>query len=61
MLCKKFDDNIKFNLQTSLNNVNFTYNNTIHSNIKLKLIEVYFSTSESLYKHMHLNTLNSFK
>ena len=61
LLCKKIDETNKFNLVSSLNNIIFTYNNTIHSTINFKPIEVYFSTSEILYKQVYYNTLNSFK
>ena len=45
LLCKKFDETNKFNLVLSLNNIMFTYNNTIQLTINSKPIEVYSSTS----------------
>jgi len=61
LLCQKFDETNKFNLVSSLNNIIFTYNNTIQSTINFKSIEVYFSASEILYRQVSYNTLNFFK
>ena len=61
MLCKKLDDGDKFNIISALNLVLFDYNNSLHSTILFKPIEVYYSTSEDLYKKVYFNTLNSFK
>ena len=50
MLCKKLDDGDKFNIISTLNLVLFDYNNSLHSTILFKLIEVYYSSSEDLQK-----------
>ena len=60
MICKKLDEGDKFNI---LNLVLFDYNNSLHNTILFlfKPIEVYYSTSEDLYKKVYFNTLNFFK
>ena len=50
-----------FNLELSLDKILFNYNNTVHSAIGYKTIEVFYSTSETLYEEIYYNTMNSFK
>ena len=39
----------------------FNYNNTIHNTTSYKPIEIFYSTSDELFKIVFTNTLNSFK
>jgi len=61
MVCKKLDEGDNFNITSALKLVLFEYNNSLHSTILFKPIEIYYSTCEDLYKKVYFNTLNSFK
>ena len=61
LICKKLELGSEFNLEISLDKILFNYNNTVHSAIGYKPIEVFYSTSETLYEEIYYNTMNSFK
>ena len=61
LICNKLENKNNFNIIKALNYTISTYNNTIHSTIGYKPIEVFYSSSLELKNQVYINTLNSFK
>ena len=55
MVCKKLDEGDNFYITSALKLVLFEYNNSLHSTILFKLIEIYYSTCEDLFNNVYFN------
>ena len=61
LICEKLENGKNFDIIKANNKVLFDYNNTIHSTISYKPIEIFYSSSHALLSEVYNNTLNSFK